>query len=161
MVAETSGLSAVPISDTLSPRNRRLATSVVRTSDAELTAIQAPAAIDKAPATDTVSPATRTASEFPNAAKKPLTAPTISTRPSFSPRDVSHALRIDLSLCRSSHDLIFMFELVLEDVPNRRTQRSIAVGAPDPQILPHTVDLYRLQHEMNRGRPEKPADGHE
>jgi len=65
---------------------------------AELTAIQAPAAIDKAPATATVSPATRTASEFPNAAKKPLTAPRISTRPSFSPRKISRT-RAGLSDC--------------------------------------------------------------
>src|SRR5207253_5698274 len=37
----------------------------------------------------TVTPATSTAAELPKAAKKPLTAPRISTRPSFGPRKMS------------------------------------------------------------------------
>ena len=84
---------------TLSPRNRRRPVSVARTSASELVATQAPAAMDNAPATATVTPAASTETELPKAAKKPLTAPRISTRPSFSPRKM---LRTRAGLSRRS-----------------------------------------------------------
>ena len=134
----------------------------MRTSDSELTAIQAPAAIDKAPATATVSPATKDCERIPERGEEAADGPQDLDQAIIqSEENVSHARRIEFSLRIPGHDLILVLELVLEDVPNRGTKWAIAVGAPDPQILAHTVDLYRLQHEMNRGLAEKPADGHE
>ena len=49
----------------------------------------APAVIESAPATATVEPAISTVTASPNAPKKPLTAPRISTSPSLSPRKMS------------------------------------------------------------------------
>jgi len=50
-----------------------------------------------------------------------------------------------------------VLELVLENAAHGRSTRPGAIGTPDFEILPHAVDLDRLQNEMDGRSAEEAA----
>ena len=57
-----------------------------------------------------------------------------------------------------SHDLVFVAELVVEDVAHGGAERPAPVGIPDGEILADAVDLDRLQDDLDAERAEDARD---
>ncbi len=93
--------------------------------------------MDSAPATATVDPAIRTVVALLNAAKNPLTAPRISTRPSFRPRKMS---RTRCGLSRSSAADVTTASSCLNS--SSRIPRTAPPSGPPPYCF-HTARYFR------------------
>src|SRR5262249_20779657 len=60
---------------------------------------------------------------------------------------VAHRLRTDVPVGLTGDDGVFVLELVLQHLAHRRPERAVAVALPHVEVLPHPMDLDRLEHD--------------